>query len=342
VLAAPPGAPWDRACASLAGGLLLGAGGEACGAWEGEVASGYVAALPDRQDLAALPLGMDPARASAWVGGHAAFARGISALDAAFRRECDPAQVPPAELRRLAAAVYARAFRLGTGTVALLPVVDLANHRGAGPSCAWREDPGDPRGVQLVARRALAPGAPLDISYGTHGRSSLDVFLQFGFCPTDLPDERVELFAGARDCHAWARAPARACARTSAGECERESEREGEHEGKHAAVPLHVYLARGRPRGRLRLELTLARALRDAGLDPETAVRSRLEELAADADAVLAGASGEDRAPRLAQDQALELAQRRACLEWLAQHARVVREALDATCMPPAPGPRPP
>ena len=317
---------WDGACATLARGLL--------DARPDTFAGLYASALPGALDLAALPLAFDPAKARAWAGARSptgAFALGLDALHAAFSAACpEPEHAPepgsgrgppsegPSDLRLAFSAVSSRAFRLDSGAVALLPAIDLANHRSVRPSCAWEED--GRGGVRLVARKALEPGAALEISYGSVGRSSLDVFLQYGFCPTDLPGDRLQVFASASSCLAWA-------SRGGKGEPLDDDEaplREGDK-------PLHVFLERGRPRGRLTLELALVNALHEAGVhDLAAAARQRLSELVTEADAWILAAGCEPGAPGVLAS--VEDVQREACMRWGAHHARVLREALAARC----------
>lgn len=117
-------------------------------------------------------------------------------LDAAFPGLAAPASDAgpvPSHFQWAFGCVRSRAFALGGDSFAYVPFVDAANHE-RDPSADFMRDASD-SSVRLVARRAVAAGAPVTVSYtGAGGATNARLFAQYGFVPAGgSPDDRVEL-----------------------------------------------------------------------------------------------------------------------------------------------------
>lgn len=120
------------------------------------------------------------------------------------------------------AAVHSRAFVWNgeRDDQRLLPLVDLANHRGdtltGSPSAptvvctanvAWHHRPAsgplDPSLVELVTIKSVSPGEEVVLSYGE--RSNDDFFLHYGFVPVRNPHDEYVLFEDWSEAEDWLR-----------------------------------------------------------------------------------------------------------------------------------------
>jgi hypothetical protein len=89
-------------------------------------------------------------------------------------------------------ACYVPVERSVRGTMALVPVLDCANHE-AGPEvvrCGFDADANEYR-VSMVEGETLAAGAEVSFSYGRH--SNWDLYVLYGFVIPNSPDDGVSL-----------------------------------------------------------------------------------------------------------------------------------------------------
>jgi len=91
------------------------------------------------------------------------------------------------------ACASSRAFKVGANSApAMLPVIDICNH-SFNPSVSVRaiEEGDNAGGVELIARRALTSGEPIELSYGN--LSNDELLLDYGFIVKDNPFDCVKL-----------------------------------------------------------------------------------------------------------------------------------------------------